>query len=679
MQSVGVGVITSIFSAILVNMTLVPALILVCPALISQWAAFGKQLSGASKSKCQQPPSNSAAASNFEPVDVGKRDDGHAPRTWSLCKFRADPREVASSQIETNSGNSMVQKAEENDAWMCWSMFATSRGASYLVLISLLLVGYFSFLRCSSLQQSMDMWLMSPRNASTTVTLKRFSQSFSAGMTGPYELLLLPSSACSGSAATAGAIYGADFWANATDLLQGLVAELFTDGQGMLTSVMYNYVGALENDINTRLEDGLRDLNGTMGSQKSQKWSRNLSKWYDYGKSYEQNSSNNVSKVYDHGKKEEKNSLTMPLPLAILFDPQAPYAARSKLCLNSKWSELPAASALLEKACLQFLRTEQCSDLKPFASDSKSWDQMFNSSFDFTTINELAEVCAAFQTQLKTSVTITRDAHFATLVPTQVPGSTEAMEWTRQCRKYLETNAQRYPCVAAHLGGPTAQILDVIDSIYSRTPLVLTVTMCICLVLVSSLTVSLVFGISSVTLICWTLLVVFAIGDLVYRGGLLEYVFGDAIPAVSGTGGLAWFVPPLTFSIIFGLGLDYNIFLLGLVCEYHCMGYSDRDALAYGVAKTGPVITSAGIIMAIAFLGLMLSTIPMLNQISLLMVVAVLIDTFFVRSLATPALHAPLKAWNWWPRECYPSEKENDDASSTDDHYALLEEDDFLK
>jgi uncharacterized membrane protein YdfJ with MMPL/SSD domain len=188
-------------------------------------------------------------------------------------------------------------------------------------------------------------------------------------------------------------------------------------------------------------------------------------------------------------------------------------------------------------------------------------------------------------------------------------------------------------------------MVDTIDAIYSRAPLILAITVVICFLLVSCLTVSLAFGLSSVGLIAWTLLVVFAIADIVYRGNIFS-----AFSLLAGTGGMAWIVPPLTASMIFGLGLDYNIFLLGRVCEYHCAGLSDRAALEQGVAKTGPVINNAGLIMAVAFSGLMLSSIPMMNQISFLLVTAVLIDTFFVRCLATPALHAPLKAWNWWPR-----------------------------
>jgi len=201
----------------------------------------------------------------------------------------------------------------------------------------------------------------------------------------------------------------------------------------------------------------------------------------------------------------------------------------------------------------------------------------------------------------------------------------------------------------AYLNGGTPQLMDAIDEVYARLPVVLAVTMGCCLILLGLLTVSLAFGVMSVILILWTIIVVFALGVAVYQDGL----FGDNAPAQFSKdgGGLAWMLPALTFTIILGLGLDYSIFLLLRVCELRVKGYEDRDAFIYAVAKTGPVITSAGIIMAVAFSGLMLSRIPMLNQQSWLLVTAVLIDTFFIGCLATPAIQAPLGKLNWWPRK----------------------------
>jgi len=98
-----------------------------------------------------------------------------------------------------------------------------------------------------------------------------------------------------------------------------------------------------------------------------------------------------------------------------------------------------------------------------------------------------------------------------------------------------------------------------------------------------------------------------------------------------------------------GIGLDYDIFLLTRIREYRLMGYSTKDAIALGLSKTGHIITAAGIIMAIAFGGLLFSSIAIITMLSFFMVAAVLFDTFIVRSLVVPAVMGILGDANWWP------------------------------
>lgn len=307
---------------------------------------------------------------------------------------------------------------------------------------------------------------------------------------------------------------------------------------------------------------------------------------------------------------------------------------------DKECSQLNGTYAPFRDDCIRFVKSKDCKDLGVLAPAMAM-------RFSVTT-EEVLGACGLAQITLRGTTSQTRDALFATLVPSVPMGSEEAVSWTKACRAVLSQSSKKYPNVEAHLQGFTTDMVDAIDAIDHRAPAVLVITMAMCFVLITFLVISLAFGLSSVLLITWTIVVVFAIGTLVYQDG----VFGSHAPRqLAGTNGLAWIVPPLTFTIILGLGLDYDIFLLGRVCEYRCNGYDDKEAIAYGVAKTGPVITSAGIIMAVAFGGLMMSDVPMLNQISLLLVVAVLIDTFFIRSLATPAVHAPLRSLNWWPRQ----------------------------
>eukprot|EP01079_Euglenida_sp_SAG-EU17-18_P011893 gene11893-2169_t len=117
----------------------------------------------------------------------------------------------------------------------------------------------------------------------------------------------------------------------------------------------------------------------------------------------------------------------------------------------------------------------------------------------------------------------------------------------------------------------------------------------------------------------------------------------------TGQGCLYWFPPVLTFSVLVGLSLDYDIFLLTRVAEYHSVGMSTNDAILFGLCKTGNIINAAGIIMAIAFSGLLFSAIPTMNQMSCYMVFAVLFDTFVVRPILVPAIMSLLGETNWWP------------------------------
>ncbi len=79
--------------------------------------------------------------------------------------------------------------------------------------------------------------------------------------------------------------------------------------------------------------------------------------------------------------------------------------------------------------------------------------------------------------------------------------------------------------------------------------------------------------------------------------------------------GVCWVPPVLSFSILVGFGLDYHIFLLSRIVEFRRDGFSDRESIVLGVARTGRVITAAGVIMAVAFLGLLFAHEPILQQV----------------------------------------------------------------
>ena len=88
---------------------------------------------------------------------------------------------------------------------------------------------------------------------------------------------------------------------------------------------------------------------------------------------------------------------------------------------------------------------------------------------------------------------------------------------------------------------------------------------------------------------------------------------------------------------------------LSYASSYVWLGYTEKEAVVHALEKTGRIITGAGLIMAIAFGGLMLSKSIVLIQFGFILALAVLIDTFIVRSILVPSILAISEKWNWWP------------------------------
>ncbi|MBN1954457.1 MAG: MMPL family transporter, partial [Anaerolineae bacterium] len=111
---------------------------------------------------------------------------------------------------------------------------------------------------------------------------------------------------------------------------------------------------------------------------------------------------------------------------------------------------------------------------------------------------------------------------------------------------------------------------------------------------------------------------------------------------------LSWLLPMFMFVFLVALGIDYSIFLFGRIKEevaYHGI----REGVHVAVARTGAIITSAGIILAGTFAGMMAGEVAFLTQLGFAVAVGVLIDTFVVRTMLDPALAALFGRWTWWP------------------------------
>ena len=134
---------------------------------------------------------------------------------------------------------------------------------------------------------------------------------------------------------------------------------------------------------------------------------------------------------------------------------------------------------------------------------------------------------------------------------------------------------------------------------------------------------------------------------LVFQDGHGAALLG-APPAM---GSLFPALPALVFCLVFGLSMDYEVFLVARVADARRAGLDDREALAEGLARTGGLITSAAAIMVVVFGAFVLGDFLMIKVLGFALATAVLLDATVVRMAIGPALLALAGRWNWWPGE----------------------------
>jgi RND superfamily putative drug exporter len=136
--------------------------------------------------------------------------------------------------------------------------------------------------------------------------------------------------------------------------------------------------------------------------------------------------------------------------------------------------------------------------------------------------------------------------------------------------------------------------------------------------------------------------------------GALVLVFQDGhgsgfLGVHGGTGSVFPLVPIVAFAIVFGLSMDYEVFLVARVLEARRCGLSEADAIPEGLARTAGLITSAAAIMIVVFAAFTFGNFLVVKMIGFTLAVAVFIDATLVRIVIGPALLRVAGDWNWWP------------------------------
>jgi len=189
---------------------------------------------------------------------------------------------------------------------------------------------------------------------------------------------------------------------------------------------------------------------------------------------------------------------------------------------------------------------------------------------------------------------------------------------------------------------------DMVNKVFELFPLILGIIIVVVFLLMAVAYRSIVVPFRAVFTIFLTLILVYGIGVLTYEHHLLEWTHFHAWINPVGNS-LTWLVPALVAPVATGLSLDYDVFLLTRIFEYRHAGFRTEDSIMCGLSQTGGVITAAGIIMFFAFFGLSLSSNASLNQLSFFLCLAVVSDTFIIRTILVPACMMLLREANWYP------------------------------
>jgi len=156
---------------------------------------------------------------------------------------------------------------------------------------------------------------------------------------------------------------------------------------------------------------------------------------------------------------------------------------------------------------------------------------------------------------------------------------------------------------------------------------------------------SLLVPLKAVVLNLFSVAAAFGAVVLVFQDGLGVRLLGLDAP-LDGTFPA---VPLIVFCVVFGLSMDYEVFLVARVAEARRRGLGDTEALAEGVARTGGVITSAAAIMIAVFAAFTFGGFVLVKILGFALAAAVLLDVTVVRVALGPALLALAGRWNWWP------------------------------
>jgi RND superfamily putative drug exporter len=234
------------------------------------------------------------------------------------------------------------------------------------------------------------------------------------------------------------------------------------------------------------------------------------------------------------------------------------------------------------------------------------------------------------------------DTAQVTVYPTTAPDSEQTKELVEALRRDAIPSSLAGTGATAYVGGATAAFEDIASRILGRFPLFLLVAGGITFLILSMAFRSLVIALKASLTTILSALAAFGILVAVFQFG-----WGSGLVGLDSTGPIESFLPVIVFSILFGLSMDYEVFLVSRIREEYVHGDEPRPAILDGMGAIGRVVTAAALIMSVVFFSFVLGSDRTIKEFGVALGAAIVIDAFLVRLTLVPAVMWLLdrKAW----------------------------------
>jgi RND superfamily putative drug exporter len=222
-------------------------------------------------------------------------------------------------------------------------------------------------------------------------------------------------------------------------------------------------------------------------------------------------------------------------------------------------------------------------------------------------------------------------------------GSRESVALTQRLRSTYWSDSGFSLGSTMYLGGAPAQGLDLINSIESSVPITVITALIICYVILAWFFRSIFLPLKSILLALISVCVSMAAVSTVFSAhGIMEH-FGVYHP-----GAIEIWALLFLGAILFGVSMDYEIFIISRIAELRKAGYSKEDSITLGLTQSAPIITPSAIIFIAAASGLVFSHFVGLQELGIGLTCGIIFDATIIRGVLLPSIMVLLGDWNWW-------------------------------